>query len=50
MLTYVISRASFSETPKMQPSFSFVGPLQKGGSQAFLTETMETGYKNHDDF
>ena len=45
MLTYVISRTSFSETLKMQPSF-FVGPLQKGRSQAFLTETMETGDKN----
>ena len=50
MLNYVISRDSFSETLKMQPSFFFVGPLQKGGSQAFLTETMETGDKNRDDF
>ena len=30
--------------------FFLVGPLQKGGSQAFLTETMETGDKNHVDF
>ena len=28
----------------------FVGPLQKGGSQALLTETMETGNKNRVDF
>ena len=30
MLTYVISRASFSETPKMQPSF-FCWSLAKRG-------------------
>ena len=28
----------------------FVGPLQKRGSQVFLTETMETRDKNRDDF
>ena len=50
MLTYVISRAAFSETPKMQPSFFLLVPCKKGGSQVFLTETMKTGYKNRDDF
>ena len=50
MLTYVISQASFSENAKNAAFFFFVGSLQKGGSQVFLTETMETGYKNRDDF